>query len=104
MDAFKRIKYRLSAKGIVLDFLDTCHRKSDLEASQIAALLVDNESNSQLDALVQIALEELEAVQQRCRTPEGEPSQSERIQLLAIKTLMQVKGRRRLTEWLNSAD
>ncbi|ORY83914.1 hypothetical protein BCR37DRAFT_378928 [Protomyces lactucae-debilis] len=90
-----RVKYRLPESGVALDFLDTCRRSKEVEGHKILDVLTARQNGvvrqSLLHALIDVVLNEHEQVV-------GE--EQERSQLLALKTLMAVKGKDQLVKFL----
>lgn len=98
MANLSNIRYRLPAKGIILDFLDTCHQELEIEGTQLLDTIVPDQTYQSLALLVDVAMGEAHALAQ----PASSSAQEERLQLLAIKALLSVKGKEKLLEFLRS--
>lgn len=96
-----RIKYRLPSRGIILDFLDSCHQtRQELPEGKRIADGLPLKSTAQLEALVDVAVQELK----QTKRPQSSSTEDERVQLLALKTLLAIKGKKKLMEFLERED
>lgn len=95
-----RLKYRLPEKGIILDFLDTCHRDYDGQRDGSAALdaIMPDPPGPALAMLLDIAMAETK----HSLRPQTSLDQEERVQLLALRALLCVKGKQKVLEFLQS--
>lgn len=97
-----RLKYRLPARGIILDFLDTCNRQvgHELEGSKLLDAITPRDPGLDLGMLVDIATAEIKNLGR----PQSSFDQEERMQLLALKALLGSKGKEKLLRFLESTE
>lgn len=93
-----RIKYRIPARGVILDFLDTCRLRYDEEGCKILQAVPGISDN--LEALVDVAMVELKTLQFSDRSSSVE----ERLQFLAMKALIASKGKDKFMAFLEGLE